>query len=174
MPTPVHCAHDKMVPLKDLKPHPKNPNRHPRDQVELLARLIQFHGWRLPITVSNQSGYVVRGHGRLEAAYLVQEKEAPVDFQDYESEEAELADVMADNAIAELSKMDEAQLKTNLIELSAFSFDLEMTGFPQEVLADFLVEEDPPLLQGGGSGGKDPQEGAMVTCPKCGLEFKPS
>ena len=32
---PVYCAFDKIVPVEELKPNPKNPNRHPGDQVEL-------------------------------------------------------------------------------------------------------------------------------------------
>ena len=36
---PVYCSHDKIVPVEELKPNPKNPNRHPGDQVELLAKL---------------------------------------------------------------------------------------------------------------------------------------
>ena len=67
----VYCAHSEIVPLRNLKPHPQNPNKHPKEQVELLAKIIDAHGWRQPITVSNRSGYVVRGHGRLEAAALL-------------------------------------------------------------------------------------------------------
>ena len=34
---PVFCAHDAIVPLKDLRPNPKNPNQHPPEQIKLLA-----------------------------------------------------------------------------------------------------------------------------------------
>lgn len=30
---PVFCAHDAIVPLKDLRPNPKNPNQHPPEQI---------------------------------------------------------------------------------------------------------------------------------------------
>ena len=65
---PVFCAYDKLVDPKDLVGNPRNPNQHPKDQIKLLAHIIQSQGWRAPITVSVQSGYVVRGHGRLAAA----------------------------------------------------------------------------------------------------------
>lgn len=53
---PVFCAHDAIVPLKDLRPNPKNPNQHPPEQIKLLASIIRATGWRAPITVSKRSG----------------------------------------------------------------------------------------------------------------------
>lgn len=79
---PVYCSHDKIIPFRELKPNPKNPNRHPGDQVELLAKVIKEQGWRQPVKVSTRSGYIVSGHGRYEAAVLL-ECPVPVDFQDY-------------------------------------------------------------------------------------------
>ena len=64
----VHCAHDRLVPLKDINPNPRNYNKHPEAQIELLAKNIKSVGWRHPITVSNLSGQIVAGHARLEAA----------------------------------------------------------------------------------------------------------
>ena len=89
---PVFCAHDAIVPLKDLRPNPKNPNQHPPEQIKLLASIIRATGWRAPITVSKRSGLVTKGHGRLMAAQLDDLTDAPVDYQDYASEAEELAD----------------------------------------------------------------------------------
>ena len=80
---PVFCAHDAIVPLKDLRPNPKNPNQHPPEQIKLLASIIRATGWRAPITVSKRSGLVTKGHGRLMAAQLDDLTDAPVDYQDY-------------------------------------------------------------------------------------------
>src|SRR5207244_9866035 len=102
-PIKVHGAHDELVGLDRLQSHPRNPNKHPQEQIELLGEIIRSQGWRAPITVSNLSGFITRGHGRLAAAKLIGAKKAPVDFQDYSSEESELADMVADNKIAELS-----------------------------------------------------------------------
>lgn len=30
---PVFCAHDKIVPIKELRENPLNPNKHPDDQI---------------------------------------------------------------------------------------------------------------------------------------------
>src|SRR3989475_12665634 len=92
----IHCAFDQLVGVADLKPHPKNPNPHRAAQIAAIAAVIEGNGWRAPITVSNLSGFVTRGHGRLEAALLLGFDQVPVDFQDYESEQAEVADMLAD------------------------------------------------------------------------------
>lgn len=74
---PVFCAHDKIVPIKELIENPRNPNTHPDDQIRALAAIIKAAGWRQPITVSTRSGFIVKGHGRLMAAKYGKLKEAP-------------------------------------------------------------------------------------------------
>jgi len=149
---PIHCAHTRIVPVDSLKPHPRNPNRHPKAQIELLARIITSTGWRAPITVSNRSGFIIRGHARLEAAKTAGIAEAPVDFQDYADEAAELADLVADNQIAELSHMDRqtltaiaqdlqtvAQFDPATIGIAPADFEDLLTAY--EIDADQIVDE---------------------------------
>src|SRR5690606_24234607 len=116
---PIRCAHTELRDVAALKPHPRNPNTHPAEQLRLLAKVITTTGWRAPIVVSRRSGYVVKGHGRLEAAKLAGLKRAPVDVQDYADEAEELADLVADNRLAELAEMDQADLNALLLELEA-------------------------------------------------------
>lgn len=139
----VECAHDKLVPVGDLKPHPKNPNTHSAAQIAALAHVIESSGWRTPITVSSRSGFIVRGHGRLEAALLLGCDTVPVDFQDYPSDEAELADLLADNHLSELCEIDEQQLVTVLRELDQAGFDLAGAGYTPEEFARLTEQEDP-------------------------------
>ena len=80
---PIYCAFDQVVEVGQVKPNPRNPNTHPPDQIELLAKIIQAQGWRAPVTVSTLSGLVVRGHGRLMAAIHAGLSHVPVDFQEY-------------------------------------------------------------------------------------------
>jgi len=131
---PIFCAHDELVALEKLVGNPRNPNTHPRAQIELLAKIIAAQGWRAPITVSRRSGFVVRGHGRLEAARLLGVDAVPVDYQDYESEAAEWADLIADNRIAELAEMDFSSLADLLSDLSLETIDMELTGFDSKEL----------------------------------------
>ena len=140
---PVWCAHDALVPLAELKPNPRNPNQHPQRQIDKLAKIIAGNGWRTPITVSNRSGLITRGHGRLLAARALGLAEVPVDYQEYASQAAEWADVVADNKIAELAEMDDDLLFGVMEEIKLDdSFDVNLTGFDLTEIDDFLADHD--------------------------------
>jgi 3'-phosphoadenosine 5'-phosphosulfate sulfotransferase (PAPS reductase)/FAD synthetase len=126
-----------MVPLGELRPNPRNPNGHPKKQIKLLAKIFSENGIRRPITVSRRSGLITVGHGRLYAAQLLKLDSYPVDYQDYESDEHEMADMLADNRIPELASMDIAILEENKSLLEVAGFDLEIAGF----------EEKPPPVE---------------------------
>jgi len=130
----IHCLFDKMVPLRELKPHPKNRNKHSKEQIERLAKIISYQGWRYPIKVSKHSGFITSGHGRLEAARHLSLKEVPVNFQEYENEAQEYADVQSDNAIASWAELDLAGINFDLPDLGP-DFDLDMLG-----IRDFVLE----------------------------------
>ncbi len=65
---PVFCTFDELLETEKVIGNPRNPNTHGKDQVALLAKIIKATGWRNNITISRQSGFVVKGHGRLAAA----------------------------------------------------------------------------------------------------------
>ena len=144
---PVYCSHDKIVELSELKPNPKNPNRHPGDQVELLAKVIEAQGWRQPVKVSTRSGYIVSGHGRYEAA-LYLGCSVPVDYQDYPSEAEELADLLADNRIAEMAEMDETKLKELFADLGEMDLSAEIAGYTDDVVSALVgaVEDEEEIV----------------------------
>lgn len=136
----IECAYTNLVPVAEVKPNPCNPNKHPDSQVDLLAKIIREQGFRAPITVSTRSGFVVRGHGRLLAAQKMGLTEVPVDFQGYESDELEKADLLADNKIAELADLDIPSAAIIVQDLDSSNFDLELTGFNDIELDSFLEE----------------------------------
>lgn len=136
---PVYCAHDKIVPAEDVKPNPKNPNFHPEEQIKLLAKIITTQGWRAPITVSTLSGLVVRGHGRLMAAKFAGLEFVPVDFQHYDSMDAELADLLADNKIAELAEIDSKMLADVFADIDLDSVDVDITGYTEGEYEDIMA-----------------------------------
>ena len=136
---PVFCAFDKIVPVGEVKPNPKNPNQHPEEQIDLLAKIIRAQGWRAPVTVSTLSGLVVRGHGRLMAAIHAGLSHVPVDYQHYDSEEAETADLIADNRIAELAEIDNKMLAELFGGFDAEAIDVSLTGYTADDVADITA-----------------------------------
>ena len=130
----IHCPHDSLVSVTELKPHPKNRNAHPRDQIKRLAKILEYQGWRYPIKVSKLSGYITSGHGRLEAAKLLKLKEVPVSFQDYSDEAQEYADLQSDNSIASWAELDLSGINADIVDLGP-DFDLDLLG-----IKDFVLE----------------------------------
>lgn len=130
----VYCAHTKIVPLDDLHPHPRNPNKHSKKQIDLLAKIMAGNGVRNPIKVSKRSGFITAGHGRLAAAKKNGWTEFPVDYQDYETEALEYADIIADNKIAELANLDMAMVNEDIVNFGP-EFDVDLMGIP-----DFKIE----------------------------------
>ena len=140
---PVWCRFDEGVTLEKLVPHPRNYNKHPDSQIALLAKIIKAQGWRNPVVVSKRSGFVVKGHGRIEAARLMQVDAVPVEYQDYETEAAEYADMIADNRIAELAEPDNAMLKSMLAEIDESGIDMDLTGFDAGELLQMMSQPKP-------------------------------
>ena len=138
----VFCRFDDIVSVSSLKPNPENPNMHGAEQLELLGKIIKKTGWRAPITVSKRSGLITKGHGRRLAAIKAGLEYAPVEYQDYASEEEEHADLIADNRIAELAEMDDEKLSDLLRELDSIDdFDMDLTGFDENSLLDMIGEQ---------------------------------
>lgn len=136
---PVFCAHDAIVPLKDLRPNPRNPNQHPPEQIKALGAIIRATGWRAPITVSTRSGFIVKGHGRMMAAQLEDMTAAPVDYQEYASEAEELADLTADNRIAELATIDNKLLADIFVDIDTGEIPFMLSGYTEEEYGDIVT-----------------------------------
>jgi len=134
----IHCSYTDLINPNKLKPNPKNINKHPNEQVQIIARILNAHGWRLPITVSKRSGFIVRGEGRLKAALELELTEVPIDYQDYVSNEEELADLAADTKAAEGSYLDEDLEKSLLEELNTKDFDLSLAGYSYNRVKELL------------------------------------
>lgn len=122
------CAYTEAVELHKLQPNPKNPNKHPDKQIQMLAKIIDYQGQRSPIVVSKRSGFITKGHGRLMAIQLLGWEKAAVDFQDYESEAQEYADMVADNKISELAEHDDNLMLDHIKELDLIDTDFELLG----------------------------------------------
>ena len=164
----IYCAYDEIVDISKLIPNPRNPNQHSDKQIELLAKIIEHQGWRVPITVSKRSGFVVRGHGRLLAAEALGLEKVPVDYQDYENEAEEWADLIADNRLAELSELDNEMLKDLIQEIDSGEIDLTLTGYDEDAIESLLTPIDiDDFFRDHEEPSNEKEEGAK-TCPHCG------
>ena len=130
----------KTVSIDSIIPNPKNPNSHPKEQIERLCKLIKNTGFRSPLVVSNQSGFLVVGHGRLMAAQALGMKEIPVVFQDFKNEADEYAFMTADNAIGSWSDLDLEKIKIDSLEFD--HFDLEMLGMENFSILEMAEEKE--------------------------------
>lgn len=128
---PVYCTYDEIVPTASLKPNPMNPNKHPQEQIEALGGIIRKAGWRNNITISTRSGLIVKGHGRQLAALLEELEEVPVEYQHYASEAEELADLTADNRLAELAETDRAMLAEVFAHIDTGEIDFSQSGYDE-------------------------------------------
>lgn len=139
----TNCAYDEMREVVNLVPHPQNPNTHTKIQIKLLSKIIEHQGWRNPVVVSKNSGYIVAGHGRLLAAQQLGLSEVPCDIQEFETEADELAHLVADNRIAELAEINRSALADIVGELDNGEFDLELTGFELDDFEELMTAAPP-------------------------------
>lgn len=159
---PVFCAHDAIVATEKLVPNPKNPNKHPADQVVLLGRIIEATGWRQPITASNRSGFIVKGHGRLMAAQAAGLTAVPVDYQEYANEAEEYADLVADNRLAELSEIDNALLADIFKDIDLNELPVELTGYTADEFNEIAAALANDLAEPKGDPDTVPEEAREV------------
>ena len=118
----------KIVKIEELKPNPKNKNKHPEKQLDVLCKIIKAQGFRDPIVVSNRSGFVVSGHARLEAAKMAGFKEVPVSYQDFDNEEQEYKHLIAANEIARYAEFDKDGFAQDLKDFKIEDPDFEEFG----------------------------------------------
>lgn len=143
----VYCRYTEMREISTLKENPRNPNKHPQFQLERLAEIIKGNGWRQPVTVSDLSGLIVKGHGRYQAAKLAGFTQIPVEVQHYETEAEEMADLLADNKIAELAEMDEEAVSKILNEIQESGLPIGLTGFTLEDIEAAAQDADEAISE---------------------------
>ena len=139
----IACAYSELKDPSLLLPSSKNPNVHSEAQIERLAKLIEYYGFRHPIVVSKNSGFIVAGHGRWMAATKLGLKEVPVDYQEFDTPDAEYSFMVADNAVALWSELDLASINAEMINLGP-DFDVDLFG-----IEDFKIDlnEEPKEIK---------------------------
>jgi hypothetical protein len=139
-----------------LTPNPQNVRSHTRRQIAKLARIIKKLGWSTPIVV-DESGLILAGHARLEAALLLGLTVAPCVRLTHLSPAEKLALAIADNKLSDESSFDDAALRAILIGLTDIDFDVELTGFD--------TGEIDVLIDGVGAASSDPADNFAAPDP---------
>lgn len=158
----IKATEIKIIPIDEISPNPDNRKKHPKAQIERLAKIIEVEGFRQPLIISNRSGNLVAGHGRLLAAKHLKLTELPVIYQDFDSDEQEYRVAIADNAVAEMGQIDLSKIHTDLSMLAPFDIDLlGISNFNFEPISKVEnIENTKPL--------------EMLTCPACNAQFEKS
>ena len=137
-----------------LKPHPSNSKKHHKKQVEAIADSIKRYGFNIPIVVRN--GYILAGHGRVEASKMLRLNVVPCIVLDHLTDEEARAFIIADNRTSELGEWDKDKLyeelkslheqdvpiiDMDLMQLGALCGDLDFG----ELRAEFPADRDDRL-----------------------------
>lgn len=116
--------------ISDLRPRATNPRTHSKKQLEQIAASLLRFGFTNPILIDDDDG-IIAGHGRVEAARLIDLTEVPTVRLANMSEADRRAYVIADNKLAENAGWDLDLLGSEFKYLSELDFDLDLslTGF---------------------------------------------
>ena len=129
-------------PTAKLVPYARNARTHSEAQVAQIAASIVEFGFTNPILAGND-GVIVAGHGRLAAAQKLGLSVVPVVVLDHLTPTQRRALVIADNRIAENAAWDDDLLRVELETLQDEGFDLDLTGFDADALAELLAGDEP-------------------------------
>ena len=134
-------------PTVKLLPYARNARTHSPEQVAQIAASIAEFGFTNPI-LAGSDGVIVAGHGRLAAAQKLGLDIVPVVVLDHLNPNQRRALVIADNRIAENAGWDEAMLRVELAALQGDDFDLSLTGFDADALAELMAGDGGDGLDG--------------------------
>lgn len=163
----------QLVEVEKLVPYINNARTHSPAQINKLRASIREFGFISPLVIDRDFNVLV-GHGRLEAAKEEEYTKVPCVFADNLTEAQKKAYILADNRMAMDAGWDEELLKIEMEELQAADFDMGLTGFREDEIADlFAVKEDPDDT----GSNKEFDEGEFRDeefkheCPRCGFKF---
>lgn len=134
----------QLVPLSKLVPYVNNARTHSPEQLTKLRSSLREFGFINPVIIDRDLN-VIAGHGRIAAAKEEGITEVPCVFVDYLTEAQKKAYILADNRMALDAGWDEELLRIEIESLQGADFDVSLTGFGEDEIADLF----------GGDGEKD-------------------
>lgn len=136
----------EQVAIEKVKPYWRNPRKRGPESVQKIADSITAFGWQQPIVVDRES-VVIIGHGRLEAAKLLEQKTVPVVIARNLKPEQVKALRLADNRLNRESDWDASLLLAEIEELRGLEISVAVAGFSEDDLKRLADDIDERALE---------------------------
>lgn len=154
-----------VAPLNRFKRYPGNARLHPPAEIAMLAAIFKspYRRRDQPIVV-DEDWLILKGHGRLDAAYAAKIDDFPY-VQYHGLPEAEkIAMRIEDNQVALLAGWSQELIRGEISQLRGFGYQVSMLGFGDTQLVQFETLPGPPAeFQK-----VDDDIHVDRECPKCG------
>jgi ParB-like chromosome segregation protein Spo0J len=124
----------------ELIPYVNNSRTHSDEQVTQIASSMKEFGFTNPLLLDEDGG-IIAGHGRLQAATLLDMDEVPTITLSGLTKAQRKAYVIADNQLALNAGWDLDTLKLEIETLQELDFDTDVLGFDEDFLASLSVDE---------------------------------
>jgi len=131
----------QLVHIDKLVPYVNNARTHSPEQINKLRSSLREFGFINPVIIDRDFG-IIAGHGRILAAREEGIHEVPCVFVDHLTEAQKKAYIIADNRMALDAGWDEELLRVEIEALQGEAFDVSLTGFGEDELADLFGKED--------------------------------
>jgi site-specific DNA-methyltransferase (adenine-specific) len=130
--------------VSSLIPYARNSRTHSDDQVSQIAGSIREFGFTNPVLI-DAGGTIIAGHGRVMAAKKLGLETVPCIRLGHLTPSQVRAYVIADNKLALNAGWDDQMLRSELESLQDDGFNMDLTGFSDEELAELL---EPEVVEG--------------------------
>lgn len=131
----------QLVPVEKLIPYINNARTHSPEQLTKLRSSLREFGFINPVIIDREFN-IIAGHGRVMAAKEEHIAEVPCVFVDYLSEAQKKAYILADNRMALDAGWDEELLRIEIEALQGADFDVSLTGFGEDEIADLFAGDE--------------------------------
>jgi ParB family transcriptional regulator, chromosome partitioning protein len=131
----------EIADINSIKPYENNPRKLSEKAIEKVAMSLKEYGFRQPIVV-DKDRIIVVGHTRFRASKKLGFKEVPITIADNLTPEQINGYRIADNRTSQESEWDFQPLQKELSDLADLNFNLELTGFNDSELDNYITFEN--------------------------------
>lgn len=130
-----------LADIEELIPYARNARTHSPEQITQIAASIREFGFLAPIVIS-EDNTILCGHGRFYAAQKLGLKKIPCIKESHLTEAQRRAYIIADNKLSLNAGWDDDLLAVEIADLQGEGFDLSLTGFSDDEIADLFANEE--------------------------------